>query len=530
MKRVLIALTLLAALAAPSFASDLWLGNAASGDSSGSDSLNCHTVGWANGHISNGTHYRFKSGAYNATLNPTTQGSGAAQTTFTGFTQDAGAVRLNDIKFGTVDADRGNYFTARWMKTTATLTGTVRALGDSIVSVIAPNAPSFMIGGKFGVYDSLTIAATITGTGQNHMISFAGQRSGVIVVGGHVTARGQWDWGSVSNRLTNSHITATVNTTSGQGDVHIVLLAAAADNVIVNNTFDITVTACKGYFFGMELYEGYRTVHQGNTWIFHMNGAAQGSRGILSQRDSSSSNRYTFNNYTVDGTGGTLSLMFTNGGSWSDGRGRNYFGYNFLKDLSPQPGTGALWFYDGANSDSIERNVIAANGQCALRLTGDLLGLVNRQNTYYTTGKSCVQIANALPSAGSIQTGNLFVCRPRADNTYNAGNDGAAIQIGSPAPFGSDSNGWAPGLAWKMGADANWPHYRLSGNYDINNDWQRETGNDAHSRAWGFNPGMFVDSRWATLDLHPARCGVLVSAAAPGGHWGALAPSGPCPH
>ena len=490
MKRLLLALML---FASPLRAATIWLAPAASGDSSGTDSLNAHTVGWANANCTSGTWFRMKSGTYNASINPTS--SPGSQVRFTGFTQSPSAAHVNDI------AISKDNITARWIGSSA-LSGFNQSTNDSLVKIAASAVSQFLISSHGSIADSLTPSGTITGTGQNHFISFSGSRSGEVldtVVCHCVVVRGGWDYGSLNNRLTNSTVNLTVNTTSGQGDTHCILISAANANVIYGNTFNFTVTACHGFFFGLEMYEAYNTQVQGNAWNFTLNGDIGGSHGIWSMRDSSSWNRYWQNTVNVSGSGVPtgISIMWTNGGSWSDGRRQNYCGYNVVKNACAPTASGAFWMYDGGKVDTLEYNVIAAKpGPCFYaQNTPD--SLVVQNNTLYGVGLQCIGMKGNNPTNSHLRR-NIVVARPGKYQTYRLSTDGACIYVDQAAAFGCDSNYYAPSILARVGSDPYWPEYTLSG-------WRLETGNDLNSAAAAFSGDMFLDARWGTLNLRPAR-------------------------
>lgn len=148
-------------------------------------------------------------------------------------------------------------------------------------------------------------------------------------------------------------------------------------------------------------------------------------------------------------------------------------------------------------------------------------GSIVRGNTFYAFGRTAVTLSEKNP-VGSVFAGNVFVARPYRTCTSFA-TTGAALGVYAPTAFGSDSNFFAPSVANKSVASHtvdSWICKSLTA-------WQ-VSGDDRHSRARTFSGDLFVDGRWDVLDLRPAHCSPLTSAAAPGGHYGAKTGLG-CP-
>ncbi|HTR97848.1 MAG TPA: fibronectin type III domain-containing protein, partial [Candidatus Acidoferrales bacterium] len=218
---------------------------------------------------------------------------------------------------------------------------------------------------------------------------------------------------SLNNQLSNCVMNIVVNTTSGQGDVHGMMVATAAYNVIRNNVINITVTACQGYFFPLELYEGYNNTFLQNTWNVAMNSAPLGSRGMWSARDSSTYNRYIGNSVTITGPN-QLSFMLSNPGSFAATVGHNMYANNVIRDDAPQDGLGVLYWYDGGRYDTLQYNVVTtSSGNPAVYMpnNAEATGIISRHNTYRVAGSTAADFGSASPvGAGTRFTSDIFYC------------------------------------------------------------------------------------------------------------------------
>jgi hypothetical protein len=376
---VLAAVLLLAAPAMGS-ARTYWVSPVGIAGRTGADSLaDATTLGWFNANAEAGDVCRFRSGRYADPVQPEHDGTRAARIRYYGFPRDPGAVTVANIRFG---YQRGSFCTARWLHTEHGIAGCdgvsgVYVRGDSIASCWTEHGDDgLLVRGKDCVFDSLRIKGSITGTGQTHWID--------LFVGGNPPA-----WFSASNVISHCRFDAYVLTSGPQGDVHVLGMGHGIENVIRNNRFEIEIEHCQGYFFAVELYEGYRNVFDRNTWNVHVRGPILGSRGVWCHRDSSSENRWTNNDVTVEGRGGDLSFMLTNPGSFASTTGHNTFANNRIRDDLPQPNTGVFWFYDGTRGDTIEGNTIvtrAMNPALLVEHKHEVDASVFRGNTYRTGG------------------------------------------------------------------------------------------------------------------------------------------------
>ncbi len=373
-------LMLLTACGREAAARTYWVSPVGVAGRSGADSLaGATTLAWFNAHAKPGDVCRFRSGRYADPVQPAGDGTPAARIRYYGFPQDPGAVTVANIRFGW---QHGSYCTARWLQGENGLAGCdgvsgVYVVGDSIASCWTEHGGDGILAlGKDCVFDSLRVRGSVTGSGQSHWID--------LMTPGTPAA-----WFSTSNVISNSRFTVRVATTEGQGDVHVLGIAHGVENRFLRNRFDITVEHCQGYFFAVELYEGYRNLFDGNTWNIRMQGPIRGSRGVWSHRDSSSWNRWTRNTVTVQGRGGNLSFMLTNPGSWPGTTGHNVYSENHIRDDLPQPGTGVFWFYDGSRSDTLEGNEIetrAMTPALVVEHKREVDGSLFRRNTYRTRG------------------------------------------------------------------------------------------------------------------------------------------------
>lgn len=478
-KRLLLLLTL---LAAPAHAATYWVSPTGSATASGADSLaNAKSLAWFNANAQPGDVCRFKSGTYSTPIMPNVDGTPANRIRYYGFPQDPGAVRVTDIQFG---YQRGDYCTVKWVTTTSAFTGCYGAaalypVGDSLVNCrTTAGGAGIRMMGKSCVFDSLRISGTVTSGGQ--WIS--------LYVGGNPAA-----WFVTDNVVTNCIFSPTVNVS---GDLHILGIAHGAFNKFYRNTFNVTVQSVSGYFFGVEQYEGYYNSFQDNVWNFAMNGNVAGSRGLWCHRDSSSFNRYVGNTVNVTGTGGNLSFMLSNSGSYPATTGNNYYGGNFIKNQSPQGGTGIFWFYDGSRRDTVEFNVIATDSNEPLvNIPGGAMnGTLIRHNTFYTNGPTAINAGSAVASNNPRLASNIYYCRTaNAAGAHNVevpsgarlDSAGVFFSLGSSAAARAISVG---GVAGAPGS---------GGNFGL-----------ASQSVWG-SP-RFADSTFATFDPAVASPGFAV--------------------
>lgn len=480
-KRILVALAL---FAAPAHAATYWVSPTGSASASGADSLsNAKSLAWFNANAAPGDICRFKSGTYATAIQPNVDGTASNRIRYYGFPQDPGAVRVTNIQFGYA---RGDYCTVKWVTTTDGLTGCYGAagqypVGDSLVNCRTTNGgQGLTVTGKSCVFDSLQISGNLSGGGQQHWIS--------LYVGGNPAP-----WFVTNNVIKNCTFTTNVNVS---GDLHIVGIAHGAYNTFYRNTFNVTVQNVSGYFFGVEQYEGYYNNFQENVWNFAMSGSAAGSRGLWCHRDSSSYNRYVGNTVNVTGSGGDLSFMLSNSGSYPGTTGNNYYGGNFIKNHRPQGGTGVFWFYDGTRRDTLEFNTIATDATNSLISIpgGQMNGTVIRHNTFITSGATAIDAGSASASNNPRLASNIYYCR----GTNGAGAENIKVPSGARLDsagvffsLGSSTAARAISYGGTAGAPGS------GGNYGL-----------AAQSKWG-SP-RFADSTFATLDPRVASPGIAV--------------------
>jgi hypothetical protein len=402
-------ITFLSLVAPAAMARTYWVAPGGVAGAAGSDSSSAPTtLAWFNANAAAGDVCRFKSGTYSDPIFPARDGTSAARIRYYGFPNDPSAVTVADIRFGYA---HGNYCTARWVSCTAGATGlyeagATEATDDTIASCrISGQGSAFNVMSQRSVVDSMTITGTLAASGQSHFVNLGGERNhnnGTI---------GQWSIGSLNNRVTNSTFNVTV---AAPGDIHVLMVTAAAYNRIAGNVFNMTLNSCTGYFFGSEMYEGYYNQIENNDWNFQMNGAIGGSHGMWCHRDSSSYNRYVKNRVHITGTGSDLSFMLSNGGSFPATTGNNYYGNNYIDAASPQAGTGIFWYYNGVRNDTLEYNTIvtASTKPCLLVTSGnEITGLVSRHNTYVTSGATAIDASGASASNSPRFSSDIFYCR-----------------------------------------------------------------------------------------------------------------------
>jgi hypothetical protein len=435
--------------AAPAMARTYWVSPTGVAGAAGTDSVSTPTtLAWFNANAAAGDVCRFKSGTYADPIYPAKDGTSSARIRYYGFPNDPEGVTVADIHFGYA---HGKYCTAKWVRCLNGATGMFEAgatyaTDDTIASChIYGQGSAFAVQSARSVVDSMVMSGTLANSGQSHFINLAGERNhsnGTI---------GQWSIGSLSNRITNSTMNVTVN---APGDIHIVMVSAAAYNVIDHNTINCTLQSCSGYFFGMEMYEGYYNQISNNTWTVAMNGPVGGSKGMWSHRDSSSYNRYVNNNVSI--TGSTeLSFMLTNGGSFPATTGNNYFGNNTIDDAIPQGGTGIFWYYNGLRSDTLEYNTIVTSSTrpCLLVTNNnEINALVSRHNTYVTSGPMAVDLSLSPASNSPRLSSDIFYCR--AANASGSENVKLAsgVRVDSAGVFYSPAGTAAHAIAY-AGAD-----------------------------------------------------------------------------
>lgn len=432
------ALLLVLASGAQAATTTYWVSPTGTAGASGADSTtNATTLAWVNANaaarISAGDNVvvRFKSGAYTSPIQPNANGLSSRRISYYGFPNDRSAVRVTDIRFGWNGSNsKGDYTTVKWVTVTGQMSGcdevaALYATGDSIVNVHIPAAGGgFDFRTNLTVLDSCTFAAgSITGTGQSHFIDMFNANT--------IYASG--------NRITNNTFTITVNTTASQGDVHILGMARAYGNIVYGNTFNLTVTACFGYFFPVQVYRGYYNSFQSNTFNLTMNATPGGTHSIVAFRDSTSFTRFFGNTVTSTGSG-AIGLGWNNGGSFPGSTQSNYLGNNTFK-LSNVDGGGIFYSQDGCRGDTVEFNLFATSDtdpamymDPSASFLIPISNTIFRHNTCYTAGGTVVSFANTGSVAGSRIVSGIYY-------GTSANGAGSAATVIVPSGMAMDSLG-----------------------------------------------------------------------------------------
>ncbi len=475
MSKILLTLLCSLLLGQPVSAATFWVSPTGSTTNSGTDSLNAKTLAWFNANAVAGDICRFKSGTYASPIQPAANGTANARIRYYGFAKDPGAVRVTNIRFGWNGSNsRGDYSTARWFTVTGQMTGFdevagLCATGDSIASVRIPNAGvGINMRAKNSVLDSvMVLGGLITSTGQSHFVDMFNANNVY----------------SAGNRITNCTFNVTINTTASQGDVHVLGMFRTHSNVFFNNTFNITVNNCYGYFFPVELYRSYSNSFQRNTFNIAMNATPGGTHAIWGYRDSSSYNRFVDNTVTTTGPG-LISLGLSQAGSFVSTSNHTYLGGNVFK-LNSVPGTGGIYWQNGVRSDTLEFNTVAVNGGPALFIEpgGNFTGTIVRHNTFYSNSPTVFTLNGATNVTGSRLVSNVF---------YSTGtNSGTNATVIVPSGIGVDSLG----LVFSRGGSA------ANGlRYNGVNGTPGSGGNYGQSGKAKWNTPMFTDSNYATLN------------------------------
>ncbi len=474
---VLFGVTLSAAFVPPANAATYWVSPTGSTSASGADSSsNAKTLAWFNANAVAGDICRFKSGTYTDPIQPAHDGTPGSRIRYYGFPRSPGAVTVADIKFG---YSKGSYCTVKWFRCPGSISGaimvaSISTVGDSLVNCVTTNAGGGIAFQNQGsVYDSLTVTGgSITGTGQYHFID-------MFMVGSGTFAK--------NNVVSNCNFDVTANTPASQGDVHVLGMMHTAYNTFINNTFNVTVNACFGYFFPLEMYEGYYNSFTNNRFNVQLNVTPGGTAAVWGYRDSSSYCRFVGNTVNVTGPG-MISMGLSQAGSYVGTTGHMYFGNNFIKIAHPQ--VNGVWYYqNGARGDTCEFNVIASGAATpAFFLNqGSFTDCIYRHNTFTTAGGVVVNLSSVLDASRSRFASNVFY-----GGSPNGSGSSASVQVPN-APGLLDS----AGVIYSVGGSAgNGIRFNgttgvpgSGGNYGI-----------AGRTAWG-SP-MFVDSTFSTLDPH----------------------------
>lgn len=477
LKRLIASLLLLTLAAAPRVdAATYWVSPTGSASASGADSLsNAKSLADVNSRVVAGDIVRFKSGVYSSPIQPNANGTSTSRIRYYGFPGTPGAVTVSNIRFGWNGTNsRGSYATARGFTVSGQMTGCdetagLYATGDSIANVRVPNAGGGInLRGKGCVLDDVSVTGgSITSTGQSHFIDMFNANNVY----------------AASNRVTNCTFGVTINTTASQGDVHVLGMFRTHSNVFFNNTFNITVNNCFGYFFPVEMYRSYSNSFQANRFNIAMNSTPGGTHAIWGYRDSSSYNRFVDNIVTTTGPG-LISLGLSQAGSFVSTTNHTYLGGNVFK-LNAVPVTGGIYWQNGSRSDTLEFNTVAVNGGPALYLEpgGNFTSTIVRHNTFYSNNPTVFSLNSATSTSGSRLVSNVFYSTV-ANNSSNA-------TVIVPAGIGMDSLG----LVFSRGGSAN-----NAIRYNGVNNAPGTGGNYGQAGKALWNTPMFTDSAYATLN------------------------------
>lgn len=457
-------------------AATYWVSPTGSASASGSDSLsNAKSLADVNSRVVAGDIVRFKSGTYSSPIQPNANGSAGSRIRYYGFPSDPTAVTVTNIRFGWNGSNsRGDYATANGFTVSGSMIGCdevagLYAVGDSIANCRIPNAGGgFNFRTKNSVMDACVFGnGSITSTGQSHFIDMYNANN--------VYAAG--------NRITNCTFTLTINTTASQGDVHVLGMFRTHSNVFFNNTFNVTVNSCYGYFFPVEMYRSYYNSFQSNRFNLAMNATPGGTHAIWGYRDSSSYNRFVANTVTTTGPG-MMSLGLSQAGSFVSTTNHTYLGGNVFK-LNAVPVTGGIYWQNGSRSDTLEFNTVAVNGGAALYLEpgGDFNNTIVRHNTFFSNNATVFTLNTASNTSGSRLVSNVFYS--------TSANSGSSPTVSVPSGVGLDSLG----LVFSRGGSAS-----NAIRYNGTNGAPGSGGNYGQSGKAVWNTPMFVDSSYATLN------------------------------
>jgi hypothetical protein len=408
-------------------------------------------------------------GTYTSPIQPAHNGTPGARITYYGSSASPGAAVVNGIVFGTVNDGTnhtmGDYVSVKWVGTSGDVGAPYHlrggawyaCRGDSLIGC-AGNGSLFVLG-KEGVFTGLALSGT---DNRINMVDDIG------------TVR------PAGNKILNS----TFNYTHAAGtDFQFIELYRAQYNQFNGNTFNFTVNATGGYCFPLEMYRSYYNAYENNNWNIVMNSTPAGTKGIWAYRDSSSYNRFVGNHLTTTGSG-PISMGLAQSGSFPGSTNHQYFGGNVIKLESPTAGKGAMYWQNGSRSDTLEFNVIAANGGPALYVepgTG-FTGTVVRHNTFYATTATVADFSSGGDNSGSRLSSNIFY-----STTSNSGSATVAVSSG----MGVDSLG----LVFSRGGSA------ASGlRYAGATGTPGSGGNFGVAGKAAWNTPAFTDSSYATLN------------------------------
>ena len=457
----------------------------------------------ANANVAAGDLVWVLPGTYATAIQPNANGTSGNRIRYYATDTNPANTTVTNIRFGWNGSNsRGDYATARGFTVSGAMTGCdetagLYATGDSIANCRIPNAAggtNFRTKGST-IDNCVFSGGSITGTGQSHFVDMFNANNVF----------------ATNNRFTNNVVTLTVNTTASQGDVHVLGLARTHSNVFYGNTFNVTVTACFGYFFPIEQYRSYYNSFQNNRFNLTMNATPGGTHALYAFRDSSSYNRLVDNQFIVTGSG-AIGTGWSQSGSFSGTTNHNYAGGNYIKVETPA--TGVFFAQNGCRQDTLEFNhFITAAAIPAFQIGAvDATGLVVRHNTFYSGSANVISMASATNT-----TGTKFVSNIAYSTVANGAGTSATALF--PSGVGLDSAGvyFARG-----GTAANAIRYNgtngapASGaNYGIANKAVWNTPRFTDSTFAAFNSTLLSGSPAEDNNLHDGFAGALGEAIAP---------------
>ena len=426
MRRLLLAVLLLV-VALPAWGATVWISPTGNASNNGADSTDAHarTLAWALTSAPPGTTIQMRNGTYpdaNGIL-PKVNGTSGSRITFCGNETAPTAVVVAGIQLGDgtgnapQQAGHGNFITVKWVSSSASVIGFYNVANlwpesDSLRKITTTTQTNqFYWNGRNCKADSMYLTGTISGGYQPAFIFAAAGRHETLV-NGIIVDRGGWDSGAVNNTFTNSVLNITINETTT--DCFFMRFAAAAYDTFSSNIINETVVAASGYCFpAFDAYETYNTQINGNTWNVNMQVTPGGTHTFLALRDSSSYDRFTNNYVHVYGAGQMSGLMISNGGSWQDGRGNNYFGGNTLLFDNPATDLGGVYLYSNIEaSDSVMYNVVACGNTApcfnnTTTASATVTGLVLSHNTFFTGGPNVVELSRGSVSSATLSS-NIY--------------------------------------------------------------------------------------------------------------------------
>lgn len=485
-------LSALAGLLKPAQAATYWVSPTGNAANSGADSTtNAKTLAWFNANAVAGDVCRFKSGTYSSPIQPAANGTSGNRIRYYGFSADPYAVTVTDIRFGWNGSNsRGDYSTARWFHVSGDMTGcdeaaTLHAVGDSLTHIMAPNCVNGLTFRTKGsvLADSRITGGNVTSSGQSRWLNMESVNAGMF---------------STSNFLARNVFEVEVNTTASQGDVQILNLTRAAYNHFYRNKWDITVTACFGYFFPIEMYRSYYNLFQEDTLDVAMNATPGGTTAFYSYRDTSSYNRMVGSVLSGTGTGAAkLAMGLSNSGSAPGSTQRNSLWGNIITTDGSFYG-GALYWQNGVRNDTVAFNVVRSPNKVVYVNSGtECTGLVMRHNTFYAQVAQVVDLDDVSASASGKLVGNIY---------YTSAANGATALVSVDSGVELDSSGT---YFSRGGTSSNAVSYNGSAGAPGAGGGLGVSG----KAVWG-SP-VFVDSTYATFDAGISQTGYADNVKAP---------------